>query len=414
MKHLKFFGISITIFVILFLIAKYLTSSFLISYFTFFYFLIVGILAFTYKKYSNNFLEECDLIIPVYNEGKHIYKTIKSISKNKNKDVNVIIINDGSTDDTSFWIDRACEDFYNLKINVINLIENKGKKYALYRGILESRSKFFITIDSDSVIKKNSIKNILKPFNDPLIGAVAGNIRVENISNGYIPGMMDVIFVFSYEFLKSAQSKTGHVLCTPGALSAYRKSAVMPILEEWLNQKFLNEYTIIGEDRALSSLLIKNDWKVVYQSSAIAYTTIPENYCNFCKMLLRWVRGDVRENILMFPYVIKKLSFKNFKSIILFLHYVSFNIGIFLPITFIPALLINMFISFEMFKFLIIYIGIITLIWSVIPTIVYIRKCSFVNSFYSFIYGIFSLLFLSWIPIYSLFTLKNNKWLTRK
>lgn len=414
MKYLKFFGISITIFVVLFLTVKYLTSSFLISYFTFFYFLIVGILAFTYKKYSNNFSDECDLIIPVYNEGKHIYKTIKSISKNKNKDINVIIINDGSTDDTLFWINKACEDFYDLKINVINLIENKGKKHALYKGILKSRSKIFITIDSDSVIKKNSIKNILKPFNDPSIGAVAGNIRVENISNGHIPRMMDVIFVFSYEFLKSAQSKTGHVLCTPGALSAYRKSAVMPILEEWLNQKFLNEYTIIGEDRALSSLLIKNDWNVVYQSSAIAYTTIPENYCNFCKMLLRWVRGDIRENILMFSYVIKKLSFKNFKSIILFLHYVSFNIGIFLPITFIPILLINMFISFEMFKFLIIYIGIIALIWSIVPTMVYIRKCSFVNSFYSFIYGIFSLLFLSWIPIYSLFTLKNNKWLTRK
>lgn len=233
MKKLTIMFYSVVLISILFLISKYFYSSLLISYFTFFYFLIVAFLAFSYKKYSNQFSEKCDLIIPVFNEGNHIYKTLKSISKSKYTNFNVIVIDDGSNDDTISWINKAYEDFKNLKFKIIFLSKNSGKKHALYKGIMESTSEFFITIDSDSIIQKNSIKNILRPFINKDIGAVAGNIRVENLNKSIISTMMDVIFVFSYEFLKTAQSKSGHVLCTPGALSAYRRSAVLPILNEW-------------------------------------------------------------------------------------------------------------------------------------------------------------------------------------
>lgn len=408
-----------TLFLIIFctsyLIFKFLTFSLFLSYFSIAYFLLAAICAFLYKNYNGKCNFKCNVVIPVFNEGKHIYKTIKSVSKSNYKNYFITVIDDGSTDDTKYWILKACEDFSDLNIKTLFLSKNKGKKHALYQAIKNSDSEIIITIDSDSLITKSSIKNIIKPFNDLNVAGVAGCIRVENRRHGIIPAMMDVIFVFSYEFLKSAQSKSGHVLCTPGALSAYRRSAVLPLLDEWLNQTFLGSKTKIGEDRALTSLLIKNDHKIVYQSNAIAYTKIPKTFKNLCKMLIRWIRGDIRENILMISYILKNIFIKHDKSsILLIMHYISFNLGIVFPVFSIPLLIIFLISNFGQCIFLIGYICLISLIWSIIPAMIYMRKGSIKKSVYAFVYGIFSVICLSWIPLYSLLTIKNNKWLTRE
>lgn len=225
--------------------------------------------------------------------------------------------------------------------------------------------------------------------------------------------MMDIIFMFCYVFLRSAQSKSGNVLCTSGALSAYRRSALIPIIDEWLNQKFLGEYTSIGEDRALTTLLLKNNWKVVYQSIAIGYTTISTNYVILSKMLLRWIRGDIRENIFIFNYIFNNLSFKNMRSWFLLIHYLAIFIGVILPILLLPMSIIYLIINSTNLLLILSYIIFLSLIWSSVPAILYARKVSISKSFYAFLYGIFSIFCLSWIPLYALLTVKNNKWLTR-
>ena len=83
-----------------------------------------------------------------------------------------------------------------------------------------------MTLDSDSMVTKRSLRELVAPFHyDPKIGGVAGNIKVLNVDEGVLPRMLDVSFGFGFEFLKSAQSVANSVLCQPGALSAYRKSA---------------------------------------------------------------------------------------------------------------------------------------------------------------------------------------------
>jgi hyaluronan synthase len=225
---------------------------------------------------------------------------------------------------------------------------------------------------------------------------------------------MDIIFVFSYEFLRSAQSKCGSVLCTPGALSAYRKSAVAALVPEWLEKTFLGKKTVIGEDRELTCMLLKNKWEVVYQESANAYTNMPITYTNLCKMLLRWVRGDIRENILMFKYVFQNASFKHIKSIGLTFHYIIFNIGVLSPVVMLPFIILYLIFNFITSVFLLKYVIMMIVLWSILPMIIYIRKKSFRYSIHSLTYSIFSLVFLLWIPLYAILTLNNNKWLTRK
>ena len=395
-------------------VSKVISLSFFVSYFTLGYFLLISLIAYTYKKFTADITPSCDVIIPAYNEGRHVYETILSAAAcdYDPAKLTITVVDDGSTDDTREWIRKAVDEL--PQVRAIYLPRNSGKKHALSAAIKSSEAEILVTIDSDSIIEKEAITNIVRPFVDAKIGAVAGNVRVQNINDGVIPQMMDIIFVFCYEFIRSSQSKYGTVLCTPGALSAYRRTAVLPVMESWLNQRFLGEYTSIGEDRALTCLLLRQEWSVVYQSSAVAYTTISAGYVNVCKMLLRWIRGDIRENILMFTYVFRKFTVFDVRTLCLQLHYIAFNIGIITPIFFIPVSLIYLIFRFSESTLLLAYLGILTMIWSIVPAMIYAKRYSLAKSLYAFVYSLFSMFCLSWIPLYAMLTLKNNKWMTRR
>ena len=375
------------------------------------YLLIAAMVAFTYHNYGGDYEPSCTVLIPAYNEGEFVLRSIASIAECDYPGLRIIVIDDGSSDDTWQWIEKAKR--LHPGIQTIRSPRNEGKKHALYRGILQSDSEIFVTVDSDSSVAPDAIRNLVRPFADPKIGAVAGNILVENIKEGVIPRMMDIIFTFSYEFLRSSQSRCGSVLCTPGALSAYRQKAVLPLLDEWLNQTFLGEKTRIGEDRALTSMLLRQGWQVVYQESAQAYTRMPVGYRGVCRMLLRWVRGDIRENLLLFPFVCRNLSVRRPRSLGLLIHYLAFAIGTMAPALLVPVTLGYLLCHPEERLVLGEFFLSVTLLWAVIPALVYARKQSIPASLHSFTYSIFALLLLNWVPIYALLTLKNNRWLTR-
>lgn len=395
-------------------VIKEMNPSILLSYFTLGYFLFTVLIAYSYRSYESDAKPSCDVIVPAYNEGRHVYDTIKSIvaSDYDPAKFTITVVDDGSTDDTRVWIRKAVDEM--PQVRAIYLPRNSGKKHALSAAIRSSNAEVLITVDSDSTIEKDAISNIVKPFVNEKIGAVAGNIRVQNINEGAIPQMLDIIFVFCYEFLRSSQSRYGTVLCTPGALSAYRRQAVLPLLDEWLNQRFLGEYTSIGEDRALSRMLLCQDWEVVFQGSATSYTNIPASYSKVCKMLLRWVRGDIRENILMFPYVVRNFTVFDMRRLCLELHYISFSLGTIAPLFLIPSAVVFLIFRFSEMSFILGFMTMATMIWSIIPAMIYAKRCSLKRSLYAFVYGVFSMICLSWIPIYAVFTIKNNKWMTRR
>ncbi|MBO5900053.1 MAG: glycosyltransferase, partial [Lentisphaeria bacterium] len=268
--------------------------------FTTLYMLLQAVLAAFYRAKKpvtdDALLPECTVIVPAYNESEGVYSALKSIVEvdYPAEKLEIIAINDGSKDDTWEWICRAAADSEG-RIRPINLEVNGGKKAALCRAVRESRNPIIITVDSDSQLEKHSFRALVAPFADSSIGAVAGTIRVQNMNKGILPRMLDVCFVFGCDFMRCAQSVLGYVLCTPGAISAYRKDTNLPLLDTWLAQTFLGAPSTIGEDRALTSLILQSGKKVVSQSNAVALTQVPERYSGLCKMLLRWTRGDIRE-----------------------------------------------------------------------------------------------------------------------
>ena len=360
---------------------------------------------------SNEDLPTCTIIVPAYNEGKQVWATLMSLAKSDypTEKLQLLAIDDGSKDDTWNWMQEAKKTLGD-RLSIYQQPENKGKRHALYRGFNLGTGEVFVTVDSDSEVTRDTLRNLVSPFvANEKCGAVAGNIRVlNNEKKALLPKMLDVSFVLSFEFVRSAESSLESVLCTPGALAAYRREAVFSCLPEWINQTFMGQPSDIGEDRAMTNMILKQGYHVLFQRNAFAFTNVPEKYSGLYKMFIRWGRSNVRENLAMAKYVFTdfregskagtRILFLNqvlklvmsYPSILLMLFFISMH-----PVLFISSTLLSI------------------LIWSSFPVLFYAKKYKLSESFWAYSYSIFYTFGLFWITPYAIATASKRGWLTR-
>lgn len=371
-------------------------------------------LYFKYKpiaSVNDNELPTITVIVPAYNEGKQVLETLKSLDKSDypKEKLQLLSIDDGSKDDTWYWMQEA-KRILGSQVTIMQQPKNMGKRHALYRGFNIGTGEVFVTVDSDSIVKKDTLRNLVSPIViDKNCGAVAGNIQVLNNKKALLPKMLNVSFVMSFEFKRSAESSLNSVLCTPGALAAYRSTAVFACLPEWIDQKFMGKSSDIGEDRALTNMILKQGYSVLFQKNAYAYTNVPEDYIGLYKMFIRWDRSNVRENIAMSKYV-----FTNFKEDNKFgarLLFVTQSIKMIMSYPFLLFMLYFLlthpvlFISSTLFSILIV---------STFPVLFYAKRYDSKEAFWAYSYSILYTFGLFWITPYAIATAGKSGWLTRE
>jgi hyaluronan synthase len=238
------------------------------------------------------------VVIPAYNEGAMVAKAIDSVAAARypSERLEIIVVDDGSTDDTWRYIQLAAAR-HGGRVRSLRQASNRGKREALALGFSQATGDILVTVDSDSVVESGALLALAGPFADPDVGVVAGRVLVYNRLDGLIPRMLHVRFMLAFDFLRAYQSTYGTVYCSPGALSAYRASAVRQVLESWLKQRFLGAPATYGEDRALTNDIMGLGYDSVYQRSASVLTMVPTTYSRLCKMFLRWERSFVREEV---------------------------------------------------------------------------------------------------------------------
>ena len=394
-------------------------SAVIVMGITYLYLLATGILCCFYRPVktieNDSLLPSCTVIVPAYNEGAYVERTIKSLlaSDYPTEKFEIIAINDGSQDDTWEYICRGAK-LAPAQVTTINLEKNCGKKHAIYIGTKAARGDIIVTVDSDSSVRPGTIRNLVSPMQDPQIGAVAGAIRVKTPEQSFITSLLDVLLVFGCEFLRAAQSVTTLVLCTPGALSAYRKTALLPIIDEWLNQTFMGRPARIGEDRALATLILRSNYKIVHQSTAMATTCVPKTVSGACKMLLRWTRGDIRENLLMTKFAFKNFPPRNVRSWVLIAYWVALTQNLLLPFLFVPAFFYMLIYGAKDPIIFLAANALLSLTWASIPAIIYASNTTVRKAVWALIYGAFCPMLLAILYIYSFLTLSDSRWLTRE
>lgn len=354
-------------------------------------------------------LPSITVIVPAYNEGRQVYETLRSLveSDYPRDRLHVVAVDDGSGDDTWQWIARGRADFGDM-VTAVRCARNRGKRAALYEGFARARGEVLVTVDSDSEVRRDTLRNLVSPFVlDPRVGAVAGNVRVLNES-GVIARMLDVSFTCAFEFMRASESMVDTVMCCPGALSAYRRSLVESFKDQWLAQTFLGRPANIGEDRAMTNLVLRRGYLVRFQSNAVVLTEVPRRLPQLCRMLLRWARSNVRETLVLARFV-----FTRFRP--------GPKLGARINLTWAATLLL---IRAAIFVPSLVYLvvrpemlgwgaGAIAL-GAVLPAAVYAASRRSPRALWAVPYAWFSAICLSWIAPYALLTPQRSAWLTRR
>jgi hyaluronan synthase len=347
------------------------------------------------------------VVIPAYNEGAMVEQAIASVASAlyPAERLEIIAVDDGSTDDTWRYMRRAARRFPG-RVTTLRLHKNRGKRGALAEAFQRAGGEIVVTIDSDSVIEPGTLLAMAGPFRDPRIGAVAGKVAVQNRRAGLIPRMLHVRFVLSFDFLRSAQSIFRTVYCCPGALAAYRTRVVRDVLDAWERQTFLGVPCTYGEDRALTNLILRAGYDSVYQRTAVVHTLVPQTYRQLCKMYLRWDRSYIREELRFAGIVWKRpplwRAFALYETTVTNLRF---------PVAYLSIALMILHAVEDPTSILRMLLAI--MIVSTLYVLYYLRSERSWDFVFGILYAYFSFFALTWIFPYAALTLRARGWLTR-
>ena len=223
------------------------------------------------------------VLIPAYNEEKVIERTVRSALNSNYPNLRVIVIDDGSKDRT-LEVARTAFAAEAAAGRVLILGKpNSGKAEALNYGIEHiGDAELFVGIDADTIIAPDAIARLVPHFINPKVGAIAGNAKVGNRVNLWTRWQA-LEYITSQNFERRALDVLGAVSVVPGAIGAWRISAV----------REAGGYHIdtVAEDADLTMALLRRGYRVEYEDMALAYTEAPTNANGLMRQRFRWSFG---------------------------------------------------------------------------------------------------------------------------
>lgn len=224
------------------------------------------------------------IIVPGKNEGKHIFKLVNSLKEQTYVNYELIVVDDGSDDQTEI-IGR------NLEANgyITKFIRNNvrgGKASAANLALRYSTGKYIVHLDADTSFDRYSIENILIPFyQDPEIGAVGGNIKVRNSDDSLCATLQAIEYLNTISMSRIVSTELGIYRIISGAFGAFRKD-IIDRLGGWDIGP--------GLDGDITVKFRKLGYKVHFERRAVGLTAAPVNFAILSRQRLRWSKSIIR------------------------------------------------------------------------------------------------------------------------
>jgi cellulose synthase/poly-beta-1,6-N-acetylglucosamine synthase-like glycosyltransferase/peptidoglycan/xylan/chitin deacetylase (PgdA/CDA1 family)/spore germination protein YaaH len=252
---------------------------------------LIGILAFAQflrsrRREQVHFGEKYEpivsVVVPAFNEGKVIVRTIESLLKSDYTNFEIIVVDDGSNDNT---FELAEEKFgANPKVSLFRK-ENGGKAEALNFGWRKAKGEIIVALDADTLFESQTISALAHRFADKTIGAVAGNAKVGNRIN-VVTKWQALEYVTSQNFDRRAFASLNCIMVVPGSVGAWRRE----VLEE--TGGFSPD--TLAEDQDLTIQVRKLGYHIGYEENAIGLTEAPDSLRGLAKQRFRWSFGTLQ------------------------------------------------------------------------------------------------------------------------
>lgn len=225
-------------------------------------------------------LPPVSVIVPAFNEGAVIGAAIESLLALDYPTYEIIVIDDGSRDDTLAAASRW-EGHGGVPVRVFSQ-PNAGKATALNLGILNARYPFLFCMDSDSTVEPDCLRRAAVHMEDETVGAVAGNVKVKN-RGSLLTRLQALEYIEGLNMPRRAQGFVAAVNIVPGPVGLFRREALEDV-------GFYDTDTF-AEDADLTLKLISAGWKIAYEDQSIAWTQAPDRWLDLIQQRYRWTRG---------------------------------------------------------------------------------------------------------------------------
>ena len=234
------------------------------------------------RRFTPGLLPPVSVLIAAYNEEKVIAKTIRSLLNADYSNFEIVVVNDGSTDNTNSVVRRM----YSRDPRVRLLRQaNGGKAAALNRAIAEARHEILICLDADTILASGAISSLVRHFNDPNVGAVSGNAKVGN-RRGWLTRFQSLEYVCGFNLDRRALDLVNAITVVPGAVGAWRKQLILQV------GGFRHD--TLAEDTDLTLAIRRLGYEIRYEERALAYTEAPETSSALAKQRFRWAFGTLQ------------------------------------------------------------------------------------------------------------------------
>ncbi|PAZ10522.1 bi-functional transferase/deacetylase [Streptomyces sp. SA15] len=224
--------------------------------------------------------EPVTVLVPAYNEEAGIESTVLSLLDSTHPDLQIVVIDDGSTDRTA----EIAASISDPRVEVIRK-PNGGKAAALNAGLAVARHDIVVMVDADTVFEPDAVHQLVQPLAHPAVGAVSGNTKVGN-RRGLLAKWQHLEYCFGFNLDRRMFEVLECMTTVPGAIGAFRRDALLAV-------GGVSDDTL-AEDTDLTMALWRAGWRVLYEESAVAWTEVPTSLRQLWRQRYRWCYGTIQ------------------------------------------------------------------------------------------------------------------------
>jgi cellulose synthase/poly-beta-1,6-N-acetylglucosamine synthase-like glycosyltransferase len=250
--------------------------------------LLRRVLSARYRPVVNDFRTTTSVVVPSFREDPEVLERCLDTWLAQSP-TEVIVVLDVEDDEAYARLSARS----NPQLKVMSFA-HQGKRSALGVGIRAASGEIIVLCDSDTHWRPGLLRAVQMPFVDPAVGAVGTRQSVHLPYSSVWRRIADWIIDLRYLDYVPATSRAGAVVCVSGRTAAYRRAAVMPVLEHLEHEFFLGRRCVAGDDGRLTWLVLASGYRTVHQDSARAMSMFPNTFRAFCKQRIRWSRNSYR------------------------------------------------------------------------------------------------------------------------